>query len=135
MDTALVSYLGDLRTEALHPRSGERILTDAPVDNKGKGAAFSPTDLLCTALATCMMTTMGISAQGHGIPIANMQARVVKHMASDPRRVQRVEVELTIQVEGLTDRWRTLLEHSAHTCPVALSLSSDLVQDISIHFV
>jgi putative redox protein len=135
MDTALVSYLGDLRTEALHPRSGERIVTDAPVDNRGKGAAFSPTDLLCTALATCMLTTMGISAQGHGIPIASMQARVVKHMASDPRRVQRVEVELTIQVEGLTDRWRTLLEHSARTCPVALSLSSELVQDISIHFV
>jgi uncharacterized OsmC-like protein len=135
MDTALVSYLGDLRTEALHPRSGERIVTDAPVDNRGKGAAFSPTDLLCTALATCMMTTMGISAQGHGIPIASMQARVVKHMASDPRRVQHVEVELTIHVEGLTDRWRTLLEHSARTCPVALSLSSDLVQDISIRFV
>jgi putative redox protein len=135
MDTALVSYLGELRTEALHPRSGERILTDAPVDNRGKGAAFSPTDLLCTALATCMLTTMGISAQGHGIPIASMQARVVKHMASDPRRVQRVEVEITIGVADLTDRWRTLLEQSARTCPVALSLSSELVQDISIHFV
>ena len=135
MDTSLVSYLGELRTEALHPRSGERILTDAPVDNRGKGAAFSPTDLLCTALATCMMTTMGISAQGHDIPILGMEARVLKHMASDPRRVQRVEVELTVQVEGLTERWRTILEHSARTCPVAVSLSSELVQDISIRFV
>jgi putative redox protein len=135
MDTALVSYLGELRTEALHPRSGERILTDAPVDNKGKGAAFSPTDLLCTALATCMMTTMGISAQGHGIPMGSMEARVLKHMASDPRRVQRVEVELTVHVEGLSERWRTILEHSARNCPVALSLSSELVQEIRIHFV
>lgn len=135
MDTALVSYLGELRTEATHPRSGERIVTDAPVDNRGKGAAFSPTDLLCTALATCMITTMGITAQGHNIPISSMEARVVKHMASDPRRVARVEVELTVHVEGLTDRWRALLEHSGRTCPVAVSLSKDLVQDITITFV
>ncbi len=135
MDTARIIYLGELRTEATHPRSGQRIVTDAPVDNQGKGEAFSPTDLLCTALATCMITTMGISAQGHGIPIQRIEARVVKHMAANPRRVERVEVQLEVAVEGLNERWRSLLEHSGRTCPVALSLASELDQDISFLFV
>lgn len=134
MDTARIIYLGELRTEATHPRSGQHILTDAPVDNKGKGEAFSPTDLLCTALATCMLTTMGITAQGHDIPVKRIEARVVKQMASDPRRVQRVEVVVDVAMEGITDRWRTLLEHSGRTCPVALSLSEGLVQDIVFNF-
>jgi len=135
MDTARIIYLGELRTEATHPRSGQYILTDAPVDNKGKGEAFSPTDLLCTALATCMLTTMGITAQGHDIPIQRMEARVVKHMASDPRRVQRVEVVVEVAVGGLTERWRTLLEHSGRTCPVAVSLAAELTQEIVFRFV
>ncbi len=134
MDTAHIEYLGDLRTEAQHLRSGQRIITDAPLDNKGKGEAFSPTDLLCTALATCMMTTMGITAEGHGIPVLSMQARVVKHMASGPRRVERAEIHLDVSVEGLTDRWRELLEHSAKTCPVALSLAPGLEQELHLRF-
>lgn len=135
MDTAHITYLGELRTEATHPRSGQHFVTDAPVDNKGRGEAFSPTDLLCTALATCMITTMGIAAQGHGIPVQRMEARVVKHMAADPRRVQRIKVELEVAVEGLTERWQTLLEHSGRTCPVALSLADGLEQEISFRFV
>lgn len=133
MDTARIVYQGDLRTEATHIRSGQSIITDAPVDNKGKGEAFSPTDLLCTALATCMMTTMGITAQGHGIPVQSMVASVVKHMTSDPRRVARVEIVLEVVVPRITDRWRALLEHSGRTCPVALGLSADLVQDITFN--
>lgn len=135
MDTARIVYLGDLRTEATHPRSGQHFVTDAPVDNKGKGEAFSPTDLLCTSLATCMITTMGITAQGHGIPVKRMEARVVKHMVSDPRRVQRIEVELEVDVEGLNDRWKALLEHSGRTCPVALSLSDSLLQEVTFRYV
>lgn len=135
MDTARIIYLGDLRTEATHLRSGQHFVTDAPVDNKGKGEAFSPTDLLSVALATCMMTTMGITAQGHDIPVDRMEARVVKHMASDPRRVQKIVVELEVVVEGLTERWKALLEHSGRTCPVALSLAQGLEQEISFHFV
>lgn len=133
MDTAHLTYLGGLRNEALHLRSGQRILTDAPVDNRGRGEAFSPTDLLCTALASCMMTIVGITAEGHGIPLRHMEARVVKHMASDPRRVARVEVYLELKVDGLTERWRQLIEHGARTCPVALSLSDALEQDL--HFL
>jgi putative redox protein len=134
MDTARLTYSGDLRTEALHVRSGQRIITDAPLDNQGRGEAFSPTDLLCTALASCMMTLVGITAKGHGIPLRAMEARVVKHMASDPRRVARVEIDLELEVEGLTDRWRQLIEHSARTCPVALSLAEGLVQELRLHF-
>ncbi len=90
MDTAHIKHLGALRTEATHVRSGSTILTDAPVDNKGRGEAFSPTDLLATALATCMITTMEIVANGRGFELKVLDARVVKHMASNPRRVERV---------------------------------------------
>lgn len=134
MDTAHITYTGNLRNEAQHPRSGQIIITDAPVDNKGKGEAFSPTDLLCTALATCITTTMGITALAHNIPLGPMTARVVKHMASGPRRVQRVEVEVEVHVPGLTDRWKELLEHSGRSCPVALSLNETLEQELTFLF-
>lgn len=135
MDTAHVTYTGDLRNEALHPRSGQIIITDAPVDNMGKGEAFSPTDLLCTALATCITTTVAITAKGHGIPLASMSAKVVKHMASSPRRVQRVEVAVEIEVPGITQRWKELLEHSGRTCPVALSLNEAVEQHVYFTFL
>ena len=134
MDTAAITYSGQLRTEAVHVRSGERIITDAPVDNKGKGEAFSPTDLLATSLATCIITTIGIMADGKGIAIERMEARVVKHMASDPRRVQRVEVLLNVTGKELGDKERSIIERTARTCPVAISLHPDLVQDIVIEF-
>lgn len=134
MDTAQITYLGDLRTEARHVRSGNLLITDAPVDNQGKGEAFSPTDLLCTALGTCMMTLVGITAQGHGLMLEGMDARVVKHMAAAPRRVARVEVHLHIRAKGLNSRHKDLLEHSARTCPVALSLSEALEQEVHVEF-
>lgn len=134
MDTAQITYLGDLRTEARHVRSGNVLITDAPVDNQGKGEAFSPTDLLCTALGTCMMTLVGITAKGHALEIEGMEARIVKHMASNPRRVGKVEVYLRIRSKALDQRQREVLEHSARTCPVALSLSPDLVQDVHVEF-
>lgn len=134
MHTSTVSYLGDLRTEAIHRLSGDRILTDAPPDNQGKGAAFSPTDLLATSLACCMLTTMGIVAQGKGIPLVDLRARVVKHMASAPRRVARIEVHLALDGSRLDQEQQALMEHTARTCPVALSLHPDLDQDFSIVF-
>lgn len=132
MDTAHVIYLGGLRTEATHVRSGQHFNTDAPVDNKGRGEAFSPTDLLATSLAACMITTMDIVARDKGIVLQGVKARVVKHMVSAPRRVQRVEVHLEFDGSTLGPAERELMEKTAHSCPVALSLHPDLVQDI--HF-
>ncbi len=134
MDTAVVTYLNELRTEALHPRSGEKIVTDAPIDNMGKGAAFSPTDLLATSLATCMITTIGIMAAGKGISVREMKARVIKHMASEPRRVQRVEIHLEMDGTDLGEKERAIIERTARTCPVAVSLHPDLVQEMSFTY-
>lgn len=130
MDTATVAYLGDLRTEATHVRSGKVLITDAPLDNKGKGEAFSPTDLLATSLASCMMTLMGIAADEKGIPLSGLNARVVKHMSAAPRKVERIEVHVEMDGNGLGDRERAILENAARTCPVARSLREDLVQDL-----
>ena len=132
MDTAHIKHLGALRTEATHVRSGSTILTDAPVDNKGRGEAFSPTDLLATALATCMITTMEIVANGRGFELNVLDARVVKHMASNPRRVERVEIHLELKGSGLDPDQRKLMEATAHGCPVAVSVHPDLVQEV--HF-
>lgn len=134
MDTAHVTYLGDLRTEATHVRSGTQITTDPPVDNQGQGSAFSPTDLLSASLATCMMTIMGIAAREKKIPLVGLEARVIKHMAAAPRRVARIEVHFELDGQGLDDRQRSILEHAAHTCPVALSLREDLVQEVSFTY-
>ena len=132
MDTARVTYQNELRTEALHPRSGQVIITDAPVDNKGKGSAFSPTDLLATALATCIITTIAIRFEAKGYVVPAMRAGVVKHMASDPRRVSQVEIQLWVKDDALDAAQKALIERTAHDCPVALSLHPDLLQQINI---
>ena len=134
MNTALVTYLGGLRTEAIHVRSGQIVTTDAPLDNQGRGEAFSPSDLLATSLACCMMTIMGIAARDKGIPLKNLSASVVKHMSPAPRRVERVEVHLTMDGDGLGDRERAILENAARTCPVARSLREDLMQDLHFEY-
>lgn len=134
MDTAHVTYLGGLRTEATHLRSGDRIITDAPVDNHGKGEAFSPTDLMSTSLACCMMTLMGIAAEAKQIPLTGLTARVVKHMAADPRRVARVELHFELDGSHLDQRQRSILEHAARTCPVAQSLSPALKQEVTFTY-
>jgi len=134
MDTSKVIYLGELRTEAIHVRSGGQLITDAPPDNQGRGEAFSPTDLLATSLASCMITIMSIAARDKGIPLIGLSARVVKHMTPAPRRVERIEVHLELDGTGLGDRERSILEHAARTCPVARSLREDLVQDIQFTY-
>ncbi|MCB9169735.1 MAG: OsmC family protein [Flavobacteriales bacterium] len=134
MATALVRYLGDLRTEALHERSGGTVVTDAPPDNRGRGEAFSPTDLMSTSLACCLMTIMGIRAREKGYPLQDMHATVIKHMATDPRRVFRIEIDVELDGKGLSAEARAELEEAARTCPVAMSLREDLVQDLRFHY-
>lgn len=135
MDTAHVTYLGNLRTSATHVRSGETIITDAPLDNHGKGEAFSPTDLMSTSLACCMMTLMGIAAEAKSIPLNGLKASLVKHMDRDPRRVGRIELHFELDGKVLDDRQRKILEHAARTCPVAMSLRPELVQEVSFSYV
>jgi len=130
--TAQVIYKGDLRTEATHLRSGTVIETDAPVDNQGKGERFSPTDLVATALATCIATTMGIGARTHNINIDGLVCDVEKIMAADPRRIAEIKVALTFpKGQSYDEKQKSLLKHIAETCPVARSLHPDLKQTLS----
>lgn len=130
--TAKVIYKGDLRCEATHLRSGTMIETDAPVDNKGKGERFSPTDLVGAALATCIVTTMGILGENHGINIDGTECEVEKIMASDPRRISELKVNLIFPKDKVyTDHEKVILERIAQTCPVAKSLHPDLKQTLS----
>ena len=118
-----IRYEGGLRTRAVHGPSSTALLTDAPLDNHGKGESFSPTDLVATALGSCMLTTMGIVAERHAWDISGSRARVVKHMVADPvRRIGKLEVLLTI-AGAHDERARTTLERTALTCPVHKSLS------------
>jgi putative redox protein len=117
-----VQYVGGLRCRAVHGPSGAELVTDAPLDNHGQGASFSPTDLVATALGTCVLTTMGIVAQRHGWELEGAHARVVKVMVSDPtRRIGRLELVVTMPA-ALDERARSTLERTAHTCPVHHSL-------------
>ncbi|HMQ05777.1 MAG TPA: OsmC family protein [Saprospiraceae bacterium] len=128
--TAHVIYEGGLHTSATHIKSGNSIVTDAPVDNNGKGEAFSPTDLASTSLAVCMLTVMGIYARNHGLNMDGAEARVTKHMVADPRRISRIEVEITMPPNLFPDKEKKILQRVAETCPVALSLHPDIKQDI-----
>ncbi|HEU4717472.1 MAG TPA: OsmC family protein [Bacteroidia bacterium] len=129
MKTSEVVYTGGLRTSCVHLRSGQTIITDAPPDNNGKGEAFSPTDLLSTSLACCMLTIMGIVSGRHGIDIDGTKAEVTKIMADQPRRVSEIIVEF-VMPRSYTEKEKQLLENAARTCPVAKSLHPDLVQNI-----
>jgi len=125
MNTSNIIYQGKLRTEATHIRSGKSILTDAPVDNQGKGDAFSPTDLVATALGTCMLTVMGIVAQRHGIDMTGTKADVEKVMGKNPRRIVEVKIHIKFKNQIIPDD-RIRLERAAHDCPVGNSLHPDL---------
>jgi putative redox protein len=128
--TSEVKYLGDLRTEATHLKSGEKIITDAPVDNQGKGEAFSPTDLLATSLGTCMLTVMGIAARAHVINMDGASCAITKIMAADPRRVIEIQATLKFPQNNFSEKDRKILEHAALTCPVYLSLHTDIKKDV-----
>jgi len=131
--TAKVIYTAALRCEATHLRSGNEIITDAPVDNNGKGMAFSPTDLVATALANCMLTVMGILADRRDISIDGTTASLVKTMASDPRRIAQVDIVINFPQTYL-EKDREILERTARNCPVARSLHSDIIQNIEFNY-
>ena len=129
--TSTITYLGNLRTECTHLKSAQTIITDAPVDNNGKGEAFSPTDLTATSLGTCMVTIMGIAAKNHEINIDNTKLEVTKHMAADPRRISAIDVNIIFPGQHYTSKEKKILEAAAKTCPVALSLHPDIAQNLN----
>ncbi len=129
--TSKVKYTGDLRTEAIHLSSNTVILTDAPKDNHGKGEAFSPTDLLATSLASCMLSIMGIAARKEDMtPIDGATADVTKVMYPDPRRVGEVHVKIVMPKNNYSEREQKIYENAAYTCPVAKSIHPDIKQVI-----
>ena len=130
MATVETVYLGELRTEATHVRSGEKIITDAPVDNQGKGEAFSPTDLLATALGSCMLTVMGIAAREQKVSIDGTTCSITKIMGTEPRRVAEVQITFNFPANDYTDKVKIILERAAHTCPVSKSLHPDLKETL-----
>lgn len=134
MATVKTVYLGDLRTENEHLQSGNKIITDAPTDNQGKGEAFSPTDLLATALGNCIMTIMGIKARDNGIDIRGTEIEITKIMASGPRRVAEVIVDFTFPKKGYTEEEKKLVESVAGISPVPLSLHPELKQTIKFNW-
>ena len=134
MTTIKTIYLGELRTENEHLQSGNKVITDAPTDNRGKGEFFSPTDLLATALGSCIMTIMGLKARDNGIDIEGTQVDVTKIMASDPRRVAEVIVEFTFPKKNYNEEEKQLVESVAGISPVPLSLHPDLVQTIRFNW-
>lgn len=128
--TSKVTYTGNLRTTCEHLRSGDSFITDAPVDNNGLGQAFSPTDTVATGLASCMLTMMGIKARDLGVDLFNATAAVTKHMAADPRRICKIEVDLSLPSK-ISMKHRKILERTANTCPVLYSLHPDIEKVIS----
>ena len=124
-----VEYKGELRTEAVHLKSGKTIITDAPIDNQGKGQAFSPTDLVATALGSCMITIMGIVAEREGITLNGTTAEVEKVMATSPRRISEVMIKIKF-IQKLNRDQRDKLERAAKSCPVSGSLSENLKETV-----
>jgi uncharacterized OsmC-like protein len=134
MPTIITTYTENLRTEAKHVQSGDLIITDAPLDNQGRGEAFSPTDLLAASLGSCMLTIMGIAAREHGFSIDGTTVEITKIMAANPRRVGEIVIDFTFPQQSYTPKQQKLIEVASRTCPVALSLHPDLVQTIRLNF-
>ncbi|KAF2517633.1 OsmC family protein [Flavobacterium foetidum] len=131
--TSKVTYLGDLRTKSIHVQSGSEIISDAPLDNNGKGEAFSPTDTVANALASCMMTIMGIKARDLEVDFTGSTAEVTKIMNAEPRRIGAIEI--VFEMQGVADQKnKTILERAAMTCPVFLSLSSEIEKRITFNW-
>jgi uncharacterized OsmC-like protein len=134
MAPSKITYNGGLRTTSVHERSGNEIITDAPIDNKGQGAAFSPTDLLATSLGNCMLTIVGIAANEHGFNIDGATCEITKIMAENPRRVSEIVVNFQFPANNYSDKDKKIIERSANTCPVAFSLHPDLKKTVSFNY-
>lgn len=133
--TTIITYKGDLRCECTHLQSGTIIETDAPTDNRGKGERFSPTDTVCVALGTCIITTMGIRANDMQIELKNTQLEVTKHMLSDPRRIGKIEIVLNIPSVAIEEKDKKVLEMIGNNCPVTKSLHPDLEVNIQYNWL
>jgi uncharacterized OsmC-like protein len=131
--TSKSKYLGNLRTENEHGQSKAKVLSDAPIDNHGKGEAFSPTDLVATALASCMLTMMGIIGERENLNLKGMTAETTKTMASSPRRISKIKVGLKLP-DYLSQEERELLENTAKKCPVHFSLHPDIEKDVQFNY-
>ncbi len=129
MATSNITYVGDLRTVCIHLQSGTQILTDAPTDNHGKGEAFSPTDLVATALGSCMVSIMGIKSKDLDVDLKDSTVSITKVMQSEPRKIAKIEVILNMSIET-SEKNKTILERAAMTCPVLLSLHPDIEKDV-----
>ncbi len=132
--TSKVTYTGDLRTSSVHLQSGSEIITDAPVDNNGKGEAFSPTDMVANSLATCMFTIMGIKANQMNINFDGSTASVTKIMQSEPRMISKIIIDFQMSI-SVDDKTKTILERAAHTCPVYLSLHPDIQKEVTFNWL
>ena len=131
--TSKVTYLGDLRTKSIHVQSGSEIISDAPLDNNGKGEAFSPTDTVANALASCMMTIMGIKARDMEVNLIDSTAEVTKIMNAEPRRIGAIEI--VFEMNGVADeKNRTILERAAMTCPVLFSLNPEIEKRVTFNW-
>ena len=134
MNTLEIKYRGDLRTTATHLDSGSEISTDAPKDNHGLGETFSPTDMVCSALASCILTIMAIAVEKNDVDIKNTKAIVKKTMGNNPRRIVKIKINLIFPKE-YDSKTRTILERAANNCPVHHSLSEKVEKDISFTYI
>jgi putative redox protein len=134
METAKTKYLGELRTEITHLRSGSVITTDAPVDNKGKGETFSPTDMVAAALGSCIFTIMGIAAREHSFSIDGSTCTITKVMTDNPRKIGEIRIEFNFSGNEYTGKQKKILEYCVKSCPVALSLNESVFQNVILNF-
>lgn len=134
MNTSEITYVGNLRTISTHLASSSQIITDAPVDNHGKGEAFSPTDLMSNALGCCMLTIIGIAANAHSFSIDGTKVQIKKIMQANPRKVAEIKVDFKFPANAYTQKQKAIIENAAKTCPVALSLHPELIQTISFSY-
>ncbi len=133
MATSSIEYVGDLRTICIHLQSGTQILTDAPTDNHGKGEAFSPTDLVATALGSCMVSIMAIKSKDLELDLKDSTVSVTKIMQAEPRKIAKIIVELNMAIDT-SDKNKVILERSAMTCPVLLSLHPDIEKEVTFNW-
>lgn len=134
METVKTKYLGDLRTEATHVASGKSITTDAPLDNQGRGEFFSPTDLVATALGSCIMTIMGIAARQYSINLEGVSFNITKIMAENPRRIGEIAIVFDFTIRDYTEKQKKVLEYCVKTCPVAQTLHPSVNQNVNLVF-
>ena len=127
-------YIGELRTSSTHVKTGKNIITDAPIDNNGKGQAFAPTDLVSSALCSCITTVMGICAEKGKFEMPNSKAKITKLMSTNPRKISEIKIEINFEKNSLTDVQKRKLISVGKNCPVAKSLNSDIKQNLIFNF-